>query len=57
MLGSYSVSHASEAALSAVLRATMLYYGNIRFSGTYQTETVEAINMKFCTIDKVGDVT
>jgi hypothetical protein len=34
-----------------------LSYGNMRFSGTCQTETPQPINMKFCTIDYVGEIT
>jgi hypothetical protein len=45
------VSHASEAALSSVLRMATLSYGNIRFSGTCPAETPQPITVKFCTID------
>jgi hypothetical protein len=55
---SYNISRASAAALSIVLRKTMLSYGNMRFSGTSLTKTPKPINMKFCTIDhKVSEVT
>jgi hypothetical protein len=42
---------------AAVLRTTTISYGNKRFSGTYQTETSQLINMKFCVIDYVGEDT
>jgi hypothetical protein len=45
----------SAAALSHVLWTTTLSYGNMRFSGTCQTETSQPIN--FCTIDYIGKFT
>jgi hypothetical protein len=51
------ISRASAAALSTVLRTTMLSYGNMRFSGTCPAETPQQIKMKFCKIDYVGEVT
>jgi hypothetical protein len=44
----------SAAALSTVLRTTMLSYGNMRFSNTGQTAASQPIIMKFCMIDDVG---
>jgi hypothetical protein len=51
-----SLSRASAAVLSTVLMTTTLSNGNMRFSGTCQTEIPKPINMKFCTIDYVGKV-
>jgi hypothetical protein len=50
------ISSASAVALSTVLRMTTLSYGNMRFSGTCPAETPHPIEMKFCTIDYVGDI-
>jgi hypothetical protein len=35
---------------------TTLSYENKRFSGTCQAETPQLFNMKFCTIDYIGEV-
>jgi hypothetical protein len=51
------LSRASAAALSTVLRTTTLSYANMPFSGACPAETPQPINMKFCTIDYVGEVT
>ena len=52
-----SLSRASAAALSTVLRTTTLSYGNMRFSAIRPAETPQPIKMKFCTIDYVGELT
>jgi hypothetical protein len=40
------LTHASEAALSTVLKTTMLYHGNIRCSVNCQTYTPQTTKMK-----------
>jgi hypothetical protein len=49
-------SRASAAALSTVLRTTMLSYRNIRFSGTSQIETFQPIVTKLCTMNYVSKI-
>jgi hypothetical protein len=53
----YKISRASAAALSTVLRTNTLSYANMRFSATCPAETPQPIQMKFCMIDYVGEVT
>jgi hypothetical protein len=52
-----TLSRASAAAFSTVLKTTALYFANMRFSGTCPAETPQPIKMKFRTIDYVGEIT
>ncbi len=51
----YWSQHARQS--NAVLRTTLLSYGNMRLSTYRPIETLWAINMKFCTDDYVIEVT